>query len=300
MPEKKYIIGIDIGGTTFSAALFDEELQTLKQSERSLIADYTHRESLTDALADQAHSLFSGKFSKQQLLGVGISCPGPLDARTGVILDTPNLTIYRNYAIAKEMKARLDLPVVIENDANLFAMGEWVELFTDELKVLVGITLGSGTGFGIIINGDLFTGAHGMGAEYGISPVQWGRWEEGINIKYLMDEASSRLNKPSTPAELCQMADRDDQAAQAIWSEYGHRVGLFLAHAVNMLDPDIISIGGGISNAWRHFQAPMLKTIARHAPAFDYYGTRVLESAQKEFSSIRGAAMLVKKYIGHS
>ena len=119
--ENKYLIGIDIGGTTFTSALFTEKLELVSKSDKNQISNFHSTEELIDGLVNQIIQLSENK----NIHGIGISCPGPLIARTGIILNTPNLTLLQNCNLKYEMEKRLEFPCLIENDANLFALGEY-------------------------------------------------------------------------------------------------------------------------------------------------------------------------------
>ncbi|MBC8479693.1 MAG: ROK family protein [FCB group bacterium] len=294
----KYYIGTDIGGTTFSSGLFDDSLKLVKTSQKLNIADFASGDELILGIAEQIKSLNEHCGGKIQ--SAGLACPGPLDAAEGMILDTPNLILFQNYPVAEKLEGQINLPVFIENDANLFAQGEYAVLRDESIKVLTAITLGTGTGFGLIINGQLFTGAHGMGAEYGISPVEWGKWEEGINIKGLEKLSLEMIGTSLSPKYLNDLAREGDKNALKVWDVYGWRVGLLLSHVINMLDPNIISIGGGISHAFEYFSGKMVQAVKEFAPAYTHYKIRIYESTHKELSAMIGAAALAKKSIGNS
>ena len=172
----KKIIGIDIGGTTFSSALFDKNLNIIKTSKKQLISQIDSTNNLLLSLSEQINA-----FDSSEITGIGISCPGPLDSKNGVVLDTPNLELLQNVNLKKELESRCSLPVYIENDANLFALGEWHQQ-QDSTSVFAGVTLGTGLGFGVVINGEIFSGAHGLAAEYAISPLDHGNWETYVSI----------------------------------------------------------------------------------------------------------------------
>jgi len=295
---RKSYIGTDLGGTTFSSAVFDRALNLIQSSPKKLIIDFDSADALLTGISQQIRSLVEGE--GLSLSAVGLSCPGPLNAKEGVILETPNLKLLRNIPVAQRLKGYLEVPIFIENDANLFAIGEYRLLESQSSSVLLGITLGSGTGVGVVIDGHSFTGAHGMGAEYGISPVEWGSWESGISIRYLEEQSLKRLGDRLSPAKLCELASQDHTAALAIWKEYGGRLGLFLSHLINLLDPDKIIVGGGISHAFRFFEITMRETLEKYSPAYRHYSIDISESCNKELSSIIGAAELAKKGVGNS
>ncbi|NQU68785.1 MAG: ROK family protein [Candidatus Marinimicrobia bacterium] len=290
-----FIVGTDIGGTTFSSVLYDTALNTIEYSPKELIANFITTEGLISGICDQILDLErKHDLSPDDIMGIGLACPGPLDARSGMILNTPNLTLLQDFPIVAEIEKILQSKVYLENDANLFALGEWVYNSDRKAKVLVSITLGTGVGFGIVLNGQMYTGAHGMAAEYGISPVGKEQWEDGIAIRGLNKLSVLKFNRICSPKELFDLASTGDLNALEIWSVYGARLGLVLSHVINMLDPDVITIGGGISHAFPFFSESMLVEISFHSPAYQFYKTTIIESTEKEKSAMLGAAKLVK------
>ena len=177
---KEYIVGVDIGGTTFSSVLFNDNLDVSEVSEKGFISELKTTKQLLDAISNQI------KTFKKNITGIGISCPGPLDSQNGIILETPNLKLLQNIKIKEEIERRISVSTYIENDANLFSLGEWHANGKNKSKVFGGVTLGTGLGFGIIINGKIFTGSHGLATEYAISPVNDGNWESKISISGIM------------------------------------------------------------------------------------------------------------------
>ena len=290
------IIGVDIGGTTYSSTLFNNKLNEICKSEKHLIAQCSSKSSFLELLSKQILGLIKD-YSKDSIVGIGIACPGPLDSKSGVILETPNLKILQNINLKKELELILKLPVYIENDANLFALGEWFSSNSKNDEVFTGLTLGTGLGFGIIINGKIYSGAHGLAAEYGISPVETGNWEDKISIKAINKMSQKYFkNKRLTPEDLFQMANNEDSHAIKLWNEFGNNLGLALSHFINLIDPHKISIGGGISNAFKHFNESMINRIKEYSPAYNQFNIDIFESINKELSAQLGAAILVKDY----
>jgi len=292
----KSIIGVDIGGTTFSSALFSDGLETLRLSEKESVSEYLDTDSFLSALSSQINSLIAGN-RNIDVIGVGVSCPGPLDSKNGMVLETPNMKILQNVHLKKEIQGRVGIDTHIENDANLFALGEWFRNSGNPDEVFSGVTLGTGLGFGVIINGRIYSGAHGLAAEYAISPLDDGNWESRVSIQAIRDIASNYLdNKNIEPKELAAMAEAGDQDALKIWDEFGRNLGMALSHFINLVDPHKISVGGGISNAFSLFEAEMRGTLSAHCPAYSGFDIKIFESSQKELSSQLGAALLVKGY----
>ena len=284
----KKIIGMDIGGTTFSSSLFDEDLNIIKTSPKELISNISSTSELLNCLVKQINSLHCDK-----LIGIGVACPGPLDSKKGMILDTPNLLLLQNINLKNELVSRTNLPVYIENDANLFALGEWKKQENNPL-VFGAVTLGTGLGFGIIINEKIFSGGNGMAAEYAISPLDHGNWETHISISGIEAMALKNISKKLTPKELYGLASSGNKDAQNVWDEFGTHLGLAMSHFINMIDPQMISIGGGVSKAFKFFSKSMKSTIKDNCPSYIKNKIDIFESKHKELSAQIGAALLLQ------
>ena len=250
--ENKYLIGIDIGGSTFSSALFTEKLKIVSKSEKNHISNFHSTETLINGLVQQINQISENK----NIYGIGISCPGPLIAKTGIILETRNLTLLQNCNIKAEMENRLNCPCLIENDANLFALGEYKN-YNNSKDVFLGITLGTGLGFGLIINGELFTGGNNMATEYGISPINNSNWENKISIHRVKNQINQDYKKTLDPVILSKLAQENDKIALKICKDFGTDLGSCLSHVINFIDPNAISIGGGLSHAFPYFEEEM-------------------------------------------
>ena len=286
--NEKYYIGVDIGGTTYSATCFDKLGNIKENSATNLISSSNSTNDLLDDISNQIKSLMQNR----KIKGIGIACPGPLSAKEGKILDTPNLILLQNCRLVSELEKRLKIECKLENDANLFALGEYSQ-YQNQKDVFIGITLGTGLGFGLVINNQLFTGAHGMGGEYGISPFGNGNWESRISINALKKLSQIHLDNILDPKLIYKMASEQDKDALKIWDEFGMSIGIFLSHTINMLDPNAISIGGGLSNAYNFFKPSMLKNIEKYCPAYSHHKIDIYESHNKELSTKLGAASLI-------
>ena len=284
----KKIIGMDIGGTTFSSSLFDEDLNLIKTSQKDFISNINLSSELFDSLVQQVNN-----FNCDELIGIGVACPGPLDSKKGIILETPNLTLLQNINLKNELECRTSLPVYIENDANLFALGEWKKQ-QNKPSVFGAVTLGTGLGFGIIINEEIFSGGNGMAAEYAISPLNHGNWETHISISGIERMTFESIRKKLTPKELYDLASSGDKNAQNIWDKFGAHLGLAMSHFINMIDPQMISIGGGVSKAFKFFNKSMKSTIKNHCPSYIKNEIDIFESKHKELSAQIGAALLLQ------
>ena len=290
------IIGTDIGGTTYSSTLFDENINSINRTAKLEISSIDSTEDFLSALSHQINSLI--ELDTDTVAGVGISCPGPLDSERGIVLDTPNLKLLQNVNLKEEIESRCSVPVYIENDANLFTLGEW-KVDGNKDGIFGGVTLGTGLGFGLVINGSLYRGAHGLAMEYAISPVDNGNWESDISINAIKRICREMMGEKLEPSQIYELANQGDRKAIKIWETFGTNLGRALSHFINMLDPHRISIGGGVSGAFNYFEPNMISVLEKFSPSFIKNKTIIFESKYKELSSMIGAAILVKQSLKH-
>ena len=290
----KYIIAIYIGGTKFKSGIFSQSLKQIASSEKEKIRHYKDKDAVINAILDQVNNLIlESNINRQEIIGVGIGSPGPLDSKKGIILNTPNLTIFQNYKIANDFTKKLKIDTFIENDANLFSLGEWHSKYREN-NITMGVTLGTGLGFGLIINGKLFIGGHGMAMEYGLSPFEWGICEKNVSIRFIRKRAAELYGKEISPVIIEEYYKDNDKKAIQIYNEYGHNLGIVLSHVINMIDPQVISLGGGLSNAFPCFKDAMFSIIEKNAPSFNLNHTIIDQSKLKENSTMIGACLMVK------
>ena len=291
----KYIVSIDIGGTTFNSGIFTDSLNQVAISEKDKIRFYKSKNDVVNAIVKQVNNLIdSVNISKTDILGLGVGAPGPLDPKKGVILDTPNLRIFKNYHITYDLTKKLRIDTFIENDANLFALGEWL-LSYKKNDVVLGITLGTGLGFGLVVNGQSFTGGNGMAMEYGLSPFKWGMAEENVCIEFIRNRSRDLFGRRLSPIKIEKLWYEEDDKAKIIYREFGENLGVVLSHVINMIDPQVISIGGGLSKAFDCFKNPMFKQIKIYAPTYNVNQIIIARSKLRELSTMVGACQMVKE-----
>jgi len=247
MPEQKnnYTIGVDIGGTKMSAVLFDVE-------KKEVVADYklaTPKESLEkflvmlSALVDPL--VEKAKKQKIKISHIGVGVPGVLAAPTdknekGLILHCPNLSILDNVELGTKIKEKYSLPVTIDNDANCFLLAEMTVGAAKNSANVFGVTLGTGIGGAICINHEIYQGIHGSAGEICcmIADIV-----EGTPMT--LEEVFHNLSQ-GNPFNLAEEAYNGDELAIKAYKEIGQHLGLALAGIVNLLDPEIIIIGGSV------------------------------------------------------
>ncbi len=293
--KKDTIITIDIGGTTFESAILSyDKLAILDMSPKDQVRNYSTASELLKGICFQINRLLKkNSIDKSRVNGLSVACPGPLDSKNGIILETPNLKLFQNFSLKLKLQRYFNCEVLIENDANLFALGEWSQAHKKE-ENFVGITLGTGLGFGVVLNGKMHLGKNGMAAEYGISSCEWGIWEDKVCLKYIKNNIEKIYGQKISPRIIQKYAIDGDHKAKEIFNDFGRNLGVVISHVINMIDPGVIVIGGGLSKAFAIYKEEMLKSISENSPIFRQFPCKVQESKFKSKSHMVGAAINLK------
>jgi len=314
----KYIIGIDIGGTSVKGGVVDESGNIIFKAHCHTRANIHYSEIIAD-IAELVRELISGaELDESDIKGIGMGIPGTIDSKNGIIIYSNNIN-FENVPIRAELKKYFDFPVYMSNDANAAALGEAVFGSDKSLKDIVFITLGTGVGTGIIIGGKLFEGGGSAGAEGGHlilvkdgEPCTCGRngcWEAYASATGLIRETKAAMaaDKDSKMLEVASQlgkisgktafiaAKSGDRAAQAVVDNYLRCVGEGLVDLANIFRPQAILIGGGISNEGDYIMAPLQKMLDEEAYGSAHGNPRVIvkKASLVNDAGILGAASLV-------
>lgn len=293
----KIAVGIDIGGTSIKIGLFDRNLELIQRCETIASNDLASG----DALVEQCVASITAGLKELQteidrVAGIGIGSPGPLDYKTGIILNTPNIRILQDYPLGEGMQQASGCPVWVDNDANVYVLGEARRGAGRGYPIVLGVTLGTGFGWGIVFDGKVYHGATGTAAEYGLSVwrEEGYSWEEEISIRGLMRKFQHLGGNADDPAEVHQLASEGDKIALAAWSEYGRMLGLALSHGVNLLDPHVVVVGGAMAGAWVYFSHAMIEALHRNIFELPRTTMKVLPSELGGLAALYGAASQVE------
>jgi glucokinase len=184
------------------------------------------------------------KVLTDEVVGIGIGMPGFMNSQTGEILQINNIASFNGFFIKPAVEKRFNLPAFQSNDANCFALGETYYGAGKKYNTLVGVTLGTGLGGGIIIDRKIHTGLMGGAGELGCVPFHGGMVED------ICSAALFKNKYQSTGAELYKKAKTGDKEAMAVFDELAHNIGEFLVTVLYVLAPEAIVIGGSVSNSW--------------------------------------------------
>ncbi len=290
-------LGIDLGGTKIEIAAFDAAgHERLRQRVATPQGDYR-------ATLQTIVGLVEGVESELQMRGtVGIGMPGA-ESRISGLIKNANSTCLIGQPLRHDLQALLQREVRLANDANCFALSEAIDGAAAGAEVVFGVILGTGCGGGIVVRGQELTGANAIAGEWGHNPLPWPGDDErpgpacycsrhGCIETWLSGPGLARdhlaHSGQSPTAEV--IAGSSDPACQASMARYEDRLARALAQVINLLDPDVIVLGGGLSNIARLYDnVPRLWT--QHVFS-DHVATRLLPPLHGDSSGVRGAAWL--------
>jgi predicted NBD/HSP70 family sugar kinase len=293
-------IGIDLGGTKIELiALNDEGGEILRQRLDTPQGDYGETVRTVANLVEQAEA------ELEQHGSVGIGTPGAVSRTTGLMKNC-NSTCLNGQPLQSDLQVALKREVRLANDANCFALSEATDGAAAGASVVFGVILGTGCGAGIVVNRHILTGANAIAGEWGHNPLPWPCDEERPGPACYCGQAGcietwlsgpglrqdlQRVSGMELPAQLiAERAANGDVACEAAMKRYEDRLARSLAHVINILDPDVIVLGGGLSNIKRLYDnVPQL--WGRHVFS-DAVATRLVPPRYGDSSGVRGAAWL--------
>jgi len=285
-------IGIDLGGTKVSIGLVNQN-QLIGQPVRFMIADCQDADDLVKHMVEAIdHNLRDNGITWQSLEMIGIGSPGPLDYKTGIVLQTPNLVMLRNYALGPKLRELTGLPVLVNNDANCFALGEQRAGSGRGLEYVLGVTLGTGFGLGFVYKNEIFNGATGTALEFAETPYLDGIFEDYISGRGVARIFKSVTGMDKKPADVTELAKSSDPAALETWQIFGRHLAQAMIVLVMVLDPDIIVIGGSVAQGWDFFYQSLETNLRSGIHAGPAGHLKVARSHLGELAAIIGAASL--------
>jgi glucokinase len=289
------VIGVDVGGTKILAAVIAPDGAIQAREERP--TDVSSTEALFAELDDAVEALRAG----HEVAAVGFGIPSRIDQRAGRALASVNLPL-QNVDFRDRMAERHGLPVAIDNDANAAAVAEWRAGAARGAGYVVMLTLGTGVGGGLILDGKPYRGATGGGAELGHVVVEYdgppcpcggrGHLESFVSGK-AADAVARELYGPESGArELVRRGGAGESQAVAALAEIGKRLGAGIASFLNTFEPELVVIGGGFGGALELLLAPAREVISRDALAPTCDTVRVVEAELGVEAGVIGAGLI--------
>ena len=300
--NKQQVIGVDVGGTNIRLARIDAHGKISKRHQMQAQLSALSAADAASRVVETLQSLIRPHLTKQPITAVGIGFPGFFDTEGSLLLSSPNIPGLSNIPLAGQLSEALGVPVFTQNDAALAALGEARFGAGRNAHALLHLTLGTGIGGGLILADRIYTGDGGMALEIGhmhIAPDdrRCGCGHAGCLETYASASAvASRYSRASgrqTDARgVCRLAEQGDETAGRIIREAGEYLGRAIAEAVKLLDVRLVTISGGLSNAWPLLHPPLRETLQRHVLPPQQGKIEVLRSELDDDAGILGAAAL--------
>lgn len=310
-------IGIDLGGTNIAAGIVDESGKILAQDSVPTLAERPIEEIVADMAAVSKKVMADAGLAEKDIKAIGVGCPGSVVNETGMVAYSNNIKM-KNVPLAELIRKHIDLPVNLENDANAAAFGEYV-INGNNAGTFVFITLGTGVGGGVVIDGKIFRGFNGAGAELGhmtlvhggvdCSCGKKGCWESYASVTALIRQTKEAMeNNPDSlmhklaeeSGKVCgrtafEAAKQGDTAAQAVVDKYIEYVADGIVSMVDLFQPEKLIIGGGISKEGDYLLNPIKKFV--EANDYNKYlpKTKIEIATLFNDAGIIGAALSAKR-----
>ena len=293
-------IGVDVGGTKIEAiALRDDGVVVTRRRVATPRGDY---ERSLQAISTLIRDL---ETATGETASVGVGIPGTISTATGLVKNA-NSTWLMGRPFAQDLSRVLTRPVRVANDANCFALSEAVDGAAAEARTVFGVILGTGVGGGLVIDKQVVVGVNGIAGEWGHNPMPWpraGEWpgaacycgrtgciETFLSGPGLSADFERTTKQRVTPDEIVQRASAGDLSAALCVDRYEDRLARALATVINIVDPAVIVLGGGVSNVDRLYSTVPARWAA-HVFS-DVVATRLVKPSHGDSSGVRGAAWL--------
>lgn len=293
-------IGVDLGGTKIEAVVLGDEGEIVTRRRRP-----TPRESYADLLRAIVELVEDLESEVGERASVGVATPGAISPHTGLVKNA-NSTRLIGERLDADLSDALDRRIRVANDANCFALSEAVDGAAKGARTVFGVILGTGVGGGIVIEGRVIAGRQAIAGEWGHNPLPWPRASElpglrcycgrhGCIETFLSGPGLERdyregSEAASSAAEIVRLAASGEQRAEACLIRYEHRLARGLAHVINILDPDVIVLGGGLSAIARLYES--VPRLWGEFVFSDRVDTPLRPPVHGDASGVRGAAWL--------
>lgn len=290
------VLGIDLGGTAIKLGRFNPDGTCLQS-----LSVTTPQPSQPTAVLEVMVEAIARLDPDRQCLAIGVGTPGPTDASGRIARVAINLANWHDVPLAQELEAKTGLPTVLANDANCAGLGEaWLGAGR-QFRDLILLTLGTGVGGAIILNGQLFTGHQGAAGELGLITLnpdgpECNSGNRGSLEQYVSVPAIRRRTGLE-PSELGALAQAGDKKALTFWQDYGRDLGIGLTSLIYVLTPEAIVIGGGISASAEFFLPAAQAEIQSRVLLSSCANLKLLSADLGNNAGIVGAAKLALTHI---
>jgi len=315
--SKKYRVGVDIGGTNIKIAMVSKEGEIIYSNSVPTRAEMGYEYTVSNIKQAISDLIKETKIDKTLIEGIGLGFPGQIDCDNGVVRHLPNIPGWNNVPIAQILETEFGITTKVDNDVRCAALGELNFGAGKGCKNLICITVGTGIGSGLIVNGKLVRGANNAAGEIGHIKLQihdgpiCGCGDTGcleafasgpaivaMAEEYILGGKSTKYremaNPDITPYIVCEAAKQGDAVAKKIFEIIGEYIGIGMASVVNLLNPEKIVIGGGVADAGEILFDPIKKTIADRAMPIQASSVEVVPAQLGNTAGVIGASLLIE------
>jgi len=316
---RRYLGAVDLGGTKILSVVADEQGSILGEDRRATEAAEGPEAGLEHIAASLEAALAAAGLGRDDLRAVGVCSPGPIDPARGVLPEASNLPGWIDVPIRQYLTDRLGVPAILEHDATAAAYGEFVYGAGRGCRHIVYITVSTGIGGGLVLDGQLYRGASGAAGELGHITIDAdgplcfcgkpGHVEGLASGRAIAREGQAVLARGGSPlmARLAQeegevtaatvhrAADAGDTEAVRILERAGYYLGIGLAAYVDIFNPEVIIIGGGLRHIRDHYLGPAEQEMARRAMQESLKAVRLVEAELGDYSGAMGVVALLRE-----
>ena len=295
-----YTIGVDLGATFVKMGIVDERGKVYFRR-KFLTPPGSKKALLIDAIIYNIRDII--RVSGKKVCGVGIGVPGPVDSQKGIVHYFPNIKGWKEVPLKAILQKKLGMAVELDNDVNAMTLGEFTFGAGKGSRNLVCITLGTGVGGGIIIDGRLYRGSSMAAGEIGHMPISVSGpkcncrgiacLERYVGNRYILERARKIFGSGITLERLSALARSRNKKASAIWTDVAEKLSVTIIGVVNLLNPDKIVVGGGVSSAGSLILTPLKKQVKSRAMKDQAKHVKIVLAKLGGDAGIIGASLLI-------
>lgn len=314
---KKFRIGVDVGGTNVKVALVDESGSIVYTDTVPTRAEMGYEYTISNMIKAIHEVIKEAKTDIKNIQGIGFGFPGQIDCDNGIVRIAPNIPGWVNIPIADIVSKEFGVPVKVDNDVRCAALAELNYGAGKGASNMICITVGTGIGSGLIVNGKLVRGASNAAGELGHIKLQMEggplcgcgdhgcleAFASGPSIvamaeEYVRGGKSTKYRELAkngiTPYYVCEAAKQGDVVAKKIFEIIGNYIGIGLASVVNLLNPEKIVIGGGVADAGEFLFAPIRETLKKRSMPIQGAAVQVVHAELGNTAGVIGASLLIE------
>lgn len=294
-PSSRVIVGVDLGATHGSVGITDLDGNILAVTRRALDIASGPDHILSWVLNAAAAQLTSAGRSSTDVLGIGVGVPGPVEHSSGRPIRPPIMPGWDGFDIPGFVRARLDVPVLVDNDVNILAIGERATVWP-LVDDLLFVKVSTGIGAGIIAGGFLQRGAQGAAGDIGHVQVPHGIGEDDLEATASAPAIAQLIAHDDSPVDPPQVVDRirvGDPAAVAAARQAGRSIGEVVAMCVSLLNPSVVVIGGRLGVSVEEIIAGVREVVYRRSIPLATQHLNIVPARGGEYAGVRGAALMV-------